>query len=113
MDKKQKKNGVFMMRGEGQTFEQFKTALMKRFEDEGLFEEDEQPANEPDEDQLRIHRLMEADLPRLIAQTQHPQNSMGRPKAVNITGVYYSKERLPVISSKYYGKGSPDEEGQD
>jgi hypothetical protein len=113
MDKKQKKNGVFMMRGEGQTFEQFKTALMKQFEDEGLFEEEEQPENEPDEDQLRIHRLMEADLPRLIAETQHPQNSTSRPEAVNITGVYYSKEWLPVISSKYYGNGSPDDEGQD
>jgi hypothetical protein len=56
---------------------------------------------------------MEADLPRLIAQTQHPQNSMGRPKAVDITGVFYSKERLPVVSSKYYGNGSQDDEGQD
>ena len=107
MNKKQKKNGVFLMRGEGNTFEQFKTALMQRLEDEGFFEEDEQPENEPDEDQLRIHRLMEADLPRLIALSQR---STGRPKAVNVTGMYYSQKQLPVVSSKYYGKGLPDDD---
>ena len=83
--------------------------ISTRPEMEQSFGEDELP----DEDQLRIHRLMEADLPRLIAQTQHPKNSTSRPEAVNITGVFYSKERLPVVSSKYYGKGLPDDEGQD
>jgi len=48
MDKKQKKNGVFLMRGKGHNFEQFKTALMQRLEDEGFFEEeDKQPQSKP------------------------------------------------------------------
>ena len=113
MNKKQKKNGVFMMRAEGQTFEEFQKACIKKFRDAGMLKEDNKPENEPDEEQLAMHRLMEADLPRLIALSQRSKPSTGRPKAVNVTGVYYSKERLPAVSSKYYGKGSPDEEGQD
>ena len=43
-----KKNGVFLMRGKGHSFEQFKTALMQRLEDEGFFEEeDTQPQSKP------------------------------------------------------------------
>ncbi len=48
MNKNQKKNGVFLMRGKGHNFEQFKAALMQRLEDEGFFEEeDKQPPSKP------------------------------------------------------------------
>ena len=77
MNKKQKKNGVFLMRGEGQTFEQFKTALMQRLEDEGFFEEEDSlplmPDREPEPGELLMHEKAEADLPNLLKRTGQPQ----------------------------------------
>jgi len=75
MDKKQKKNGVFMMRGEGHTFEQFKAALMQRFEDEGFFQEEDNlnlaPSREPEPGEIISHNKAEAGLMAMLKRTGH------------------------------------------
>ena len=75
MDKKQKKSGVFMMRAEGQTLNEFKKACVKAFRDAGMLKESKSPPErEPDPGQLKMHEKAEKDLPNLIKRTGQPRS---------------------------------------
>lgn len=75
MDKKQKKDGVFLMRGEGQTFEQFKEALIQLLEAKGFFEEEDNqnlaPSREPEPSEVILHNKAESVLLEMLEKTGH------------------------------------------
>ena len=55
MDKKQKKRGVFMMRAEGQSFEEFQKACVKVFRDVGMLKESKPlPEKTPEPSELKL-----------------------------------------------------------
>lgn len=63
------KTAVFIMRGEGQSFAEFKKVCIQRFKDAGLIKEEDDtpsPENLADEQELQDHKRFKAGLQDLF-----------------------------------------------